>query len=210
MTQTLNGTAGADTLTGTNVGNAANPDGIDIINGAGGNDTLSGLGGNDIIQGGAGADVMDGGAGIDTVSYANSNSGVVGRLNHGISGGDATGDTMTGFENLIGSNFDDQLVGDETGTNLISGGGGNDFIQNNTGGDTLDGGTGLDTFDVRSWSVGLTINLVAGTVTGGTTLLNFERTIGTTFNDIQTANQSVSTILTGGRRQRHAQRPRRQ
>jgi len=35
MTQTLNGTAGADTITGTNPGDAANPDGIDIINGGG-------------------------------------------------------------------------------------------------------------------------------------------------------------------------------
>jgi Ca2+-binding RTX toxin-like protein len=62
VTQTLNGTAGNDTLTGTDPGNPGNPDGIDIINGFDGNDTLSGLGGNDTISGGLGADVLDGGA----------------------------------------------------------------------------------------------------------------------------------------------------
>ena len=54
MTQTINGTPGIDTLTGTNPGNPANLDGIDIINGLAGNDTLSGLGGDDTLKGGAG------------------------------------------------------------------------------------------------------------------------------------------------------------
>ena len=81
MTQTLNGTAGNDTLTGTDPGNPANPDGIDIINGGAGNDTLSGLGGNDIISGGAGADAMNGGAGIDTLTYANATAGIQVALN---------------------------------------------------------------------------------------------------------------------------------
>jgi len=61
VTQTLNGMPGNDSLTGTDPGNPANLDGIEIINGLAGSDTLNGLGGNDILQGGAG---------IDTASYA--------------------------------------------------------------------------------------------------------------------------------------------
>ena len=41
MTQTINGTPGNDTLNGTDPGNPANPDGIDIINGLAGNDTIT-------------------------------------------------------------------------------------------------------------------------------------------------------------------------
>ncbi|OWJ68831.1 calcium-binding protein [Inquilinus limosus] len=156
MTQILNGTAGNEILTGTDPGNPANPDGIDIINGLAGNDTLRGLGGNDIIEGGAGADAMDGGAGIDTLTYANATSGVLVALNGGAAGGEAQGDTMSGFENLIGSAFDDAVTGD-SGHNVISGGGGKDNIEISGGGDTLDGGAGsLDSIDGRSWTSGLT------------------------------------------------------
>ncbi|WP_225768420.1 calcium-binding protein [Inquilinus sp. Marseille-Q2685] len=201
MTQTLNGTAGADTLTGTDPGNAANPDGIDIINGGAGNDTLSGLGGNDTISGGAGADAMNGGAGIDTLTYANATAGVGVALNTIARGGDAQGDTMSGFENLIGTAFNDQLAGD-SGRNVIRGGG-NDYIQLTGGGDTMDGGAGsADIIDLRVWGSALTVNLAAGTLTGastgGATLSGLEWILGSGFNDIQTANQAVNTILSGG------------
>src|SRR5882757_2037052 len=128
MTQTLNGTPGDDILTGTDPGNALNPDGIDIINGGDGNDTLTGLGGDDIIQGGLGADTMNGGAGFDTVSYANA-AGAVFVSNGGNNGGEAAGDTMTGFEAIIGSAFNDTLQGDP-GANTLTG---------NAGADLLDG-----------------------------------------------------------------------
>src|SRR5262249_44711060 len=159
-----------------------NPDGVDIINGGGGNDTLSGLGGNDIIQGGAGADAMNGGAGIDTLSYANSAAGVQVALNASANGGDAARDTVSNFENLTGSAFDDQLFGDNN-KNVISAGGGNDFVQIGAGGDSLDGGAGsADALDGRAWGAGLTINLAAGTAsgtgTGNTTVTGFERTLG--------------------------------
>ncbi|MBW8724629.1 MAG: hypothetical protein JF625_05665 [Inquilinus limosus] len=103
VTQTLNGTPGNDILTGTDPGNPGNPDGIDIINGGDGNDTLTGLGGNDTISGGLGADVLNGGAGFDTLSFANATGGVWVNINGGAFGGEAVGDTMTGFEAIIGS-----------------------------------------------------------------------------------------------------------
>jgi Ca2+-binding RTX toxin-like protein len=108
---------GNDTLTGTDLGNPANPDGIDIINGGAGNDTIQGgLGadamdggaGFDTLEGAAGADTLTGGAGIDTASYAGSAAGMVVNLATGaVSGGDAAGDTFSSIEQVLGSAFAD-------------------------------------------------------------------------------------------------------
>lgn len=78
---------------------------------------------------------MDGGAGVDTLSYAGSSGPVTVNLASGTaSGGDATGDQVAGFENLIGGKGADNLSGD-TGANTLSGGIGNDT---QTGGDGVD------------------------------------------------------------------------
>ena len=84
-----------------------------------------------------------GGAGTDTVSYANAASGANGlgvtvslsatKAQNTIAAGT---DTLSGFENLTGSQFNDTLRG-STGNNIITGLGGND---------TLTGGGGNDTF----------------------------------------------------------------
>ena len=59
----VNGTKGADTITGT--------EGNDRLNGRNGDDTINGLGGNDRIHGGNGNDTIDAGAGDDTVFGGN-------------------------------------------------------------------------------------------------------------------------------------------
>ena len=108
----------------------------DVLLGGSGNDKIYGGAGNDLIEGGAGADILLGGAGTDTLSYAGSPAGVSVNLATGaVSGGDATGDIISDFENIIGSAFNDTLTGD-AGNNVITGGGGND---------TIDGGGGNDT-----------------------------------------------------------------
>ena len=56
----LNGTEGADNITGFTTD--------DTINGLGGNDILNGGGGNDTLNGGDGQDAVNGGAGDDTLS----------------------------------------------------------------------------------------------------------------------------------------------
>ena len=123
------GTAGADTLTG----NASD-------------NIMSGGAGNDVIDGGAGNDRLDGGDGIDTASYDSATSRV--HVNLSLQGvaqntyGAGT-DTLTNFENLTGSHFDDKLFGD-TNANTISGGAGNDTIYAGSGDDTLIGGAGAD------------------------------------------------------------------
>ena len=60
-------------------------------------------------------------------------------------GGDAQGDTLTGIENIFGSNAGaDNLTGNG-GNNVLNGYGGNDTLNGGAGNDTLNGGLGNDT-----------------------------------------------------------------
>ena len=117
-------------------------------------DTITGDGRPNIIEGGDGDDVLDGGAGGgDTVSYRSSPSSVTIRLAESAADrarkGHAAGDTLEGFENIIGSAYDDILTGDAT-ANVIEG---------LAGADTLDGGGGGDTLSYASSNAAVTIDL---------------------------------------------------
>jgi Ca2+-binding RTX toxin-like protein len=128
--------------------------GADIIHGHHGNDTLYGEGGNDELNGGdnddtlfggSGADELNGGSGIDEILYMGSSSGVTVNLLTGTgSGGHATGDTISGVENMYGSGFGDTLTG-TNGANHIEGGYGDDVIEGLDGIDELYGNFGSDT-----------------------------------------------------------------
>ncbi|MGE0855920.1 MAG: pre-peptidase C-terminal domain-containing protein, partial [Hyphomicrobiaceae bacterium] len=86
-------------------------------------DNLIGSTGDNVIEGGAGGDTMNGGLGNDTLSYASSNAGVTVNLaTNTASGGHATGDTFSNFENALGSAHADTIDG-STGANVLSGGG---------------------------------------------------------------------------------------
>jgi Ca2+-binding RTX toxin-like protein len=136
--ENLTGSNSADTLTGNNSAN--------VLSGLAGDDTISGGSGNDTIEGGAGSDLLDGGSNTDTLSYASSSAGVTVNLaTNTATGGHATGDTISNFENLLGSNADDILTG-STAANTITGGGGNDTINGWSGNDSLSGGGGHDLF----------------------------------------------------------------
>jgi Ca2+-binding RTX toxin-like protein len=152
----LVGGDGADTIHGGNDADSIDAGtGNDIVFGDAGNDSLvggtgddqlSGGDGNDVLLGGAGADALDGGAGIDTASYGGSLDGVTVNLATGLgTGGDAQGDTLTGIENVYGSNQNDVLTGD-AGNNTLAGLGGDDVITGGVGADVLKGGVGNDTF----------------------------------------------------------------
>jgi hypothetical protein len=65
-------------------------------------------------------------------------------------GGDAQGDTLSGFENLTGGSGNDVLIGD-SGSNVIQGGAGNDWLKGGAGSDTLEGGGGDD---IAAWDGG--------------------------------------------------------
>ncbi|MDR7056242.1 VCBS repeat-containing protein [Pseudomonas koreensis] len=154
---TLTGTAGDDVLvagSGNNVINAG--DGNDVLTAGSGNNEMHGGAGNDLLYSGAGNDLLDGGTGSDTASYAHATAAVT--VNLGLLGAQNTlgagTDTLTGIENLLGSNFNDSLTGDGN-NNVINGGLGNDFLNGGAGDDlliggmgnnTLTGGAGADTF----------------------------------------------------------------
>jgi Ca2+-binding RTX toxin-like protein len=154
---TLTGTSGDDVLvagTGDNILNAG--DGNDVLTAGPGNNELHGGAGNDLLYSGPGNDLLDGGTGIDTASYAHATAGVTVDLS--LIGAQNTigagSDTLTGIENLVGSNFNDTLTGDNNsniitgglGNDVLNGGGGDDLLIGGLGNNTLTGGAGADTF----------------------------------------------------------------
>ena len=108
---------------------------------------LTGSAFDDTLEGDGAANVLNGGSGIDTVSYEHAVAGVT--VNLATTSAQNTvgagSDTLSGFENLTGSQFDDILSG-TNGANTIMGGAGNDKITGGGGSDILVGGEGADTF----------------------------------------------------------------
>ncbi|MGQ0657523.1 MAG: beta strand repeat-containing protein [Chromatiales bacterium] len=196
VTGTIDGDAGTDTLnyaayttavtvdlsanTATGVGGSAlNIENVtggsagDTLTGDGSVNVLSGGGGADTLDGGAGADTLAGGADTDTADYSGSASGVTVDLTAGTGmGGDAGGDTLTGIENLTGSNNSDTLTGDAN-ANLLSGGLGGDILTGGAGADTLSLGAADGASDLVRYTA-TTDGAAAGANTGQDTIQQFE------------------------------------
>lgn len=158
-----------DTLTG---GEKADEifgnDGNDTVDGGGGKDRVSGGAGTDTVRGGAGddrvvyegygSDTLDGGAGFDLLDlsdFDNSGGATVDLRQQGQSAGGLTF-TVTGFEGIIGSLWNDtlqlgatagQLYGFD-GNDTLIGSAGADLLQGDNGADTMLGGAGNDTYYV--------------------------------------------------------------
>lgn len=157
-------------------------------------DTIVGGASDDVIEGAAGDDVLDGGAGSDTISYASASAGVAinlsllmaqNTLGAGI-------DTISGFENLLGSAFNDTLTGDGN-DNSITGGAGND---------TISGGGGIDTADYSSATSGVTVSLsqTSSQYTGGAgydTLSSMENLRGSKYNDTLNGSSGANSLFGG-------------
>jgi Ca2+-binding RTX toxin-like protein len=116
---TLNGGAGSDTVSYASATSGVNVS-LSIVGalqdtgGAGfdqlsGFENLTGSAFNDTLSGNGSNNVLSGGAGSDTVSYANAAAGVSVALSTSAAQNTlgAGIDTLTGFENLTGSNFND-------------------------------------------------------------------------------------------------------
>jgi Ca2+-binding RTX toxin-like protein len=179
----------------------------DTIVGLGGSDTMFGYEGNDTLAGGFGADFHDGGRGFDFASFANATSGMTLFLGGGsINTGEAAGDTYSGIEGFIGTQFDD-LIGAGTTTNVITaiygmagndwlfggtgadtlvGGEGNDVLSGATNGDRLEGGNGVDVVSYRQ-AGNVNASLLSGGNSGeaaGDTYFAIENIWGSDFNDV--------------------------
>jgi Ca2+-binding RTX toxin-like protein len=150
------GTAFADTFYGN--------DGRNYLWGSAG-DSLFGFGGDDILRADSAPAAMDGGAGVDELRLSadggfllpDSNSDGLAETAAAMAAGwtvnlfagtvtDGYGNsgTVTGVENVLGSEFGDSFVGD-SGDNLLDGAGGNDLFNLGWGGnDTVFGGAGND------------------------------------------------------------------
>ena len=191
--------AGRDTLIG-----------IENLIGSALNDTLIGNADANVIEGGLGDDTLIGGAGNDTASYAGASAGVTVSLalqgtaqNTGVTGND----TLTGFQNLLGSAFNDTLTGD-AGENTLYGGAGDDTLRTggNAGGtvDLLDGGTGSDTASFSGYAESVTatlrgVNDGIAAVAGGqiAALRGIENLTGGSGNDVLTGDDNANVIEGG-------------
>ncbi len=183
------------------------PDGVDAVGfehviGSDEDDFITGADGvAEEIDGHDGGDTLVGGTGGgDTVSYESSDRRVRVDLGDGSavspSGGHATGDTISGFENIKGSAHGDVLTArsDDTddavegiqgstlwglgGDDTLVGGLGNDTIEGGGGADEMDGGvqanradtdsnTQVNTLSYADSDAGVTVNLASASASGG-------------------------------------------
>jgi serralysin len=122
-------------------------------------------GGDDVVEGGGGTNILDGGTNDaygDTISYRLSTAPVTVDLSGVVanSGGDAAGNSLKGFENILGSDGADNFYGDSFVNRIMGRGGNNTFHADasgvNAAGDFYVGGDDLDTVDISaSWNRGV-------------------------------------------------------
>jgi Ca2+-binding RTX toxin-like protein len=149
--------------------------------GGSGNDVIVGTTAANVIDGGpAGNDTLIGAGGTDTVSYANATSGVIVDLrsanaNVVVNGTTyakqvgATGsgtDILSGFANIIGSDFNDSLIGN-TLTNAVN------ILTGGLGDDSMAGGLGNDIYVINNAIEHGAAEIITEAVGGGTDEIRF-------------------------------------
>jgi len=208
--------------------------GIENLVGSAFADRLDGNSLDNRLAGGAGADVIRGLGGTDTADYSTSAAGVqVAILGNNAAGqafsvtqsstGDASGDSLSSIENLIGSAFNDVLRADRVGAtvtttnNRLDGGAGNDILSGGAGADILIGGDGIDTADYSTSTGGVLVQLVGpglsstgvgGDAAGDTISGTIENVTGSALSDdlrgsaldnvIRSGAATTGEILRGG------------
>jgi Ca2+-binding RTX toxin-like protein len=187
----LDGESGNDTLEGSENG--------DLINAGAGDDVLRGFGGDDGLEPGLGNDTVDGGTGSDTVNYGNLFATPV-KVDLSQTGPQDTGagaQTITVTENVSGTVQADTLVGDNGPNRLTGGGGSGDRLVGGLGDDDLEGSGPDVTVDYSTAPAGETIDLTAGTATGGDgadTLHNIANIVGSPFADTLVGNAQPNVV----------------
>ena len=195
---TINGTEFNDNLPGT-----VDPDlitglgGNDSISGGGGADTISAGAGNDTVVAGAGNELIDGGTSVDdedTITYRLATAAVLVNLATGAVSGGSGNDTISGFEIVVGSDFNDTLVGSNAG---VDPNGTYEGFVGGLGDDSINGAGGYDYVDYTSASGSVTINLATGLVTGAAgndSLAGIEAALGSNFADSITGSAGDDTL----------------
>jgi Ca2+-binding RTX toxin-like protein len=207
----LYGGPGADVLTG--------GAGADQAFGAAGSDTIAASAGDDSIDGGAGNDHLIGGLGFDAVLFIDAPSFVHASLASASATGDGA-DTLTGFEGVFGSAFNDVLTGDPGETNFLVGSAGNDrllggdgaatnctasgscfdYLAGGDGDDVVNGGPGQDFAAFIDSIAPVTVNLGSGSATGqgSDSLRGIEGIDGTLGGDSMTGDQGDNYFVGEG------------
>ncbi|RIX27227.1 beta strand repeat-containing protein, partial [Sphingomonas edaphi] len=184
-------------------------------------DNLYGHGGDDRFQTGAAAAVIDGGSGIDLLaldasggwllpdadadglaeSAAAALAGWTVNLDAGaMIDGYGNSGTVTGIENVNGSQLGDAITGDAN-ANVLKGGDGNDVLEGGLGNDTLDGESGVDTASYANAGSSVTVSLTAGSASGADdddTLAGFENVIGSQHDDVIIGGSGANQLSGGG------------
>ena len=205
------GTANNDTITGTSGSNSiGGGDGDDLLTGGenaaigaisdDGSDTFSSGGGDDSIIGGEDTGDTD----IDVLDYSNEVAGVIVTYT-GDEAGNATGistgtDTFAQIERIVFTDEDDSVRADAdtVGVNLSTEAG-NDFVEAGQGADSMDGGAGTDELSYQQSADAVTLDVTAGTGTGGNaegdTFANFETFNLTDGNDQIDGSDNDETVI---------------
>jgi Ca2+-binding RTX toxin-like protein len=177
-------------MTGAGSGGDAQDDTLSNI------ENLTGSNFDDTLEGNVGNTKLVGGLGTDTVSYAHAASGANGlgvtvnlsatKAQNTVTAGT---DTLSGFENLTGSEFNDTLRGN-SGNNTITGLAGNDTLTGGGGNDTFVFGTGFGKDSITDFA--------PGPNSGQHDMIAFDDSIFADFDAMMAASTQVgaNTVIT--------------
>ena len=132
---------------------------------------------NDTVIGGVSNGTLDGGAGVNTLSFSGTTSSVNVNLVAGTVSGAFGNETVSHFQNVIGSSAADSIVA-AAGATTVDGGGGNDTIVGNAAGTT--------TLTLANATGAMTVNLTQGTTSGAygsEQFSNIKSVIASNYND---------------------------
>jgi uncharacterized repeat protein (TIGR01451 family) len=188
--RSLDGTKGDDVICGLGGNDTISGlDGSDRLDGGPGNDSLFGNDGSDQLLGRAGADHLGGGQGFDLVRF----DGATAPVNVDLSAGRARHegrDSLVGIEGIVGSPHDDMLKGDAGGNEIYGRG----------GADSIVGGRGFDYARYDFAPAAVTVDLAAGTATGGEgsdSLAGIEGIVGSGSDDTLIGDRNGNQIEGG-------------
>lgn len=130
---------------------------------------------------------LQGTPGFDTLDFSSMRGGITVLLDQGTASGPGGTNTISSFEAVVATPFNDKLTGN----------GVDNSFEGKEGNDTIDGGAGTDTAEFGSAPGGVTVDLGKGTATGaaGTdTLSNVENVGGSNFSDSLIGNGGANTL----------------